>query len=159
DVIGGPLRKGAPDRFLVSRPLPCFDTTRLPSPFLRFLVSYTVPFFEAVTLAFAQIRAQKLKSFFTLIGVTIGVMFLIAIVSTVEGMGNYVEHDLLGKLVAKNSSSLRQRPSIQVGDVDRAERRRWYSRPPITEDDVAAVSVALPRDTRFMQSRDGALTL
>ena len=46
---------------------------------------------EAVRLALGQIRAQKLKSFFTLIGVTIGVMFLIAVVSIIEGMGRYME--------------------------------------------------------------------
>ena len=45
-----------------------------------------MPLFESVRLALAQIRVQKLKSFFTLLGVTIGVMFLIAVVSIVEGM-------------------------------------------------------------------------
>ena len=38
-----------------------------------------MPFLEAVRLALSTIRVQKLKSFFTLIGVTIGVMFLIAV--------------------------------------------------------------------------------
>ena len=37
-----------------------------------------MPFVEAIWLALAQIRVQKLKSFFTLLGVCIGVMFLIA---------------------------------------------------------------------------------
>jgi putative ABC transport system permease protein len=50
-----------------------------------------LPFFEAVRLALQTIRVQKLKSFFTLVGVMIGVMFLIAVVSIVEGMSNYVE--------------------------------------------------------------------
>lgn len=44
-----------------------------------------MPLFEAVLLALGQIRVQKLKSFFTLLGVTIGVMFLVAVVSIVEG--------------------------------------------------------------------------
>ena len=35
---------------------------------------------------FRTIRAQKLKSFFSLIGVLIGVTFLIAVVSIVQGM-------------------------------------------------------------------------
>ncbi|HMA19467.1 MAG TPA: ABC transporter permease, partial [Gemmatimonadaceae bacterium] len=51
-----------------------------------------MPFIEAIRLALAQIRVQKLKSFFTLLGVTIGVMFLIAVVSIVEGMSSYMEH-------------------------------------------------------------------
>jgi hypothetical protein len=42
-----------------------------------------MPFHEAIRLALQQIRVQKLKSFFTLLGVMIGVMFLIAVVSIV----------------------------------------------------------------------------
>ena len=41
-------------------------------------------FFQAVLLAWDTIRVQKLKSFFTVIGVTIGVTFLIAVVSIVN---------------------------------------------------------------------------
>ena len=37
-------------------------------------------FLEAVRLALQTIRAQKLKSAFSIIGVFIGVMFLIAVV-------------------------------------------------------------------------------
>ena len=36
-------------------------------------------FFEAIRLALSQIRVQKLKSFFTLLGVMIGVTFLIGL--------------------------------------------------------------------------------
>ena len=55
---------------------------------------------DAIGLALAQIRVQKLKSAFTLLGVTIGVMFLIAVVSIVEGMGRYVEEDFAARLRA-----------------------------------------------------------
>src|SRR5918994_2960143 len=82
-----------------------------------------MPVFEAIRLALAQIRVQKLKSFFTLIGVAIGVMFLIAIVSIVEGVGRYMEDDLVCKLITKNSFELRSRPNIQMGDVDESEWR------------------------------------
>jgi putative ABC transport system permease protein len=108
-----------------------------------------MPIFEAVKLALAQIRVQKLKSFFTLIGVAIGVMFLIAIVSIVEGMGRYVEDDLVGKLITKNSFELRQRPNIQIGDVEEQEWRSWRSRPRITEDDVPVVVASLPPSARW----------
>jgi putative ABC transport system permease protein len=50
-----------------------------------------MPLWESIRLALQQIRVQKLKSFFTLLGVTIAVMFLIAVVSIVEGMSRYVE--------------------------------------------------------------------
>ena len=49
-----------------------------------------MPLFEAVRLALTSIRAQKLKSFFSLIGVLIGVTFLIAVVSVVQGMNVYM---------------------------------------------------------------------
>ena len=104
---------------------------------------------EAVRLALGQIRAQKLKSFFTLIGVTIGVMFLIAVVSIVEGMGRYMEEDLVGKIIAKGSFEVRYRPNIQLGDVDEAEWRSWRNRPRITEDDVAPVIAVLAPATRW----------
>jgi hypothetical protein len=47
--------------------------------------------FQAVWLAWDTIRVQKLKSFFTVIGVTIGVTFLIAVVSIVGGMSRYMK--------------------------------------------------------------------
>ena len=105
--------------------------------------------FEAVRLALAQIRVQKLKSFFTLIGVTIGVMFLIAVVSIVEGMGRYMEEDLVGKIIAKGSFEVRYRPNIQLGDVDEAEWRSWRNRPRITEDDVVPVTGVLAPTTNW----------
>lgn len=104
---------------------------------------------EAIRLALAQIRVQKLKSFFTLLGVTIGVMFLIAVVSIVEGMGRYMEEDLVGKIIAKGSFELRHRPNITIGDVDESEWRSWWSRPRITEDDVKPVTDVLAPATRW----------
>ena len=108
-----------------------------------------MPLFEAVRLALQQIRVQKLKSFFTLLGVTIGVMFLIAVVSIVNGMGKYMEEDLVGKLMARNSFELRHRPNINLGDVDESEWRSWRTRPRITEDDVPPVVEALPAGVRW----------
>lgn len=110
-----------------------------------------MPFFEAIRLAFAQIRVQKLKSFFTLLGVMIGVMFLIAVVSIVSGMGNYMKNDLMGKLIAINSFELRQRPNINIGDVNEAERRSWRTRPRIYETDVPLVAAALAPGTSWAE--------
>lgn len=103
-----------------------------------------MPFFEAVRLALATIRVQKLKSFFTALGVCIGVMFLIAVVSIVDGMGRYMEQDLVGKLIAINSFELRHRPNINIGDVDPAVWREYARRPRILESDVQPVVDALP---------------
>jgi putative ABC transport system permease protein len=113
--------------------------------------------FEAIRLALAQIRAQKLKSFFTLLGVAIGVTFLIAVVSIIDGMGRYMEDDLVGKLITKNSFDLRRQPNINIGDVDESEWRSWRTRPRITEDDVPAVVAALPPDVRWAYEGSDAL--
>jgi len=67
-----------------------------------------MPFVEAIWLALAQIRVQKLKSFFTLLGVTIGVMFLIAVISIVQGMSSYMENDFAAKMLGVNTFTLRR---------------------------------------------------
>lgn len=105
-------------------------------------------FFEAVRLALAQIRVQKLKSFFTLLGVMIGVMFLIAVVSIVEGMGKYMQDDVMGKLIPINTFNLRQRPEVTLGDITRETWLEWQRRPRIREEDVAPVLAALPPGTQ-----------
>src|SRR5678815_501117 len=109
-------------------------------------------FFEAIRLALTQIRAQKLKSFFTLLGVTIGVMFLIAVVSIVEGMGRYMEQDFVGKLMGINTFQLRRQPNINLGDVTEAQWREWQRRPRIRMSDVGPVVSALPAGTRWSTS-------
>ena len=48
---------------------------------------------EGVGLALTQIRTEKLKSFFSLLGVIIGVMFLIVVVSVVEGLDRWLRSD------------------------------------------------------------------
>jgi putative ABC transport system permease protein len=103
-------------------------------------------FLQAVRIAWETIRVQKLKSFFTVIGVTIGVTFLIAVVSIVSGMGRYMKDDLIGKLIAVNSFNLRKQPDIQMGDVTEEERREWRRRPRIQDSDVPAVAASLSKD-------------
>jgi putative ABC transport system permease protein len=103
-------------------------------------------FLQAVRIAWDTIRVQKLKSFFTVIGVTIGVTFLIAVVSIVSGMGRYMKDDLVGKLIAVNSFNLRKQPDIQMGDVTEAEQREWRRRPRIQDSDVPAVASALSKE-------------
>ncbi len=105
-----------------------------------------MPFIDAIRLALAQIRVQKLKSFFTLLGVVIGVMFLIAVVSIVEGMSSYMEHDFVGKLIGVNTMTLRQRPDIG-GDMSEAQWRAMQRWPRIKITDVEPVIEALPPGT------------
>ena len=104
-------------------------------------------FLEAVRLALSQIRVQKLKSFFTLLGVVIGVMFLIAVVSIVEGMSRYVEEDFAAKIIGKNTFSFRRRPDVNVGNVPDETWREYSRRPRVFERDVAVARSALPPGT------------
>ncbi len=105
-------------------------------------------FLDAVRLALTQIRVQKLKSFFTLLGVMIGVMFLISVVSIVDGMGRYMQDDLMGKLIPINTFNLRTTADNTIGNVDRATWMEWQRRPRIKYADVAPVVAALPPSSR-----------
>ena len=107
-----------------------------------------MPILEAVRLALSQIRVQKLKSFFTLLGVTISVMFLIAVVSIVEGMSKYVEQDFAAKFLGVNTFNLRRFPDINT-DVTEAEWRAWQRRPVIKPEDGLAVREALPPEAKW----------
>jgi putative ABC transport system permease protein len=103
---------------------------------------------ESIRLALAQIRAQKLKSFFTLAGVTIAVMFLIAVVSIVEGMSKYVEEDFMGRMLGANTFTLRRIPWFS-GASSEGEWRTWQRRPRIYQRDVQLVVNAAPPGTRW----------
>ncbi len=108
-----------------------------------------MPFFDAIRLALRTIRTQKLKSAFTLLGVCIGVMFLISVVSIVEGMGKYMEEDLIGKLISVNTFELRHRPNINIGDVDEATWEEYRRRPRLEIVDVEPATRNLPSDTKW----------
>jgi putative ABC transport system permease protein len=97
-------------------------------------------FLDAVRLAFQTIRAQKLKSGFSIIGVFIGVMFLIAVVSVVEGMNRYMTDKFAGTLLGVNTFRVRQFPDVQLGNVTDSMWRTWMRRPRITYEDAQAVA-------------------
>ncbi len=91
-------------------------------------------------MAFQTIRAQKLKSGFSIIGVFIGVMFLIAVVSVVEGMNRYMTDKFAGTLLGVNTFRLRQFPDVQIGNVTDSMWRTWMRRPRVTYEDAQAVA-------------------
>src|SRR2546422_4194215 len=103
-------------------------------------------FFEAIRLALQTIRAQKLKSAFSIIGVFIGVMFLIAVVSVVQGMNRYMTDKFAGTILGVNTFRLRQFPDVQLGNVTDSTWRGWRRRPRVTYEDAQAVArgVAIP---------------
>src|SRR3989454_3883303 len=119
-----------------------------------------MPFFEAIRLAFQTIRAQKLKSVFSIVGVFIGVMFLIAVVSVVQGMNRYMTEKFAGTILGVNTFRLRRFPDVQIGNVTDSMWRSWLRRPRITYDDAQAVvqGVTTPVLTAWESSTRATLT-
>jgi len=93
---------------------------------------------EGNRLAVGQIRAQKLKSFFAVVGVIIGVMFLITVVSVIEGMNRYMEEDFARRIHGVNTLTLRRTPSVAVNPSEEL-RRQWRRRPRLTLEDAEAI--------------------
>jgi putative ABC transport system permease protein len=108
-----------------------------------------MPLFEAVRMALRTIITQKLKSFFSLIGVLIGVTFLIAVVSIVQGMNVYMEDQFANQLIGLNTFTLRRSPGINTGNVTDDEWREWQRRPRITYDDADYVAERLKTPATF----------
>jgi putative ABC transport system permease protein len=94
---------------------------------------------DAIGEALETIRTQKLKSFFSLIGVLIGVTFLIAVVSIVQGMNVYMEDQFANRLVGLNTFQLRRMPNFTAGNVTEEMWREWTRRPRINYTEAAAV--------------------
>jgi putative ABC transport system permease protein len=92
-------------------------------------------FFEGVRLAWEQIRTQKLKSFFTLLGVIVGVMFLVIVVSIVEGMDQYIRGTLTERVMGVNTVRVGRTPRESV-DPSPEQRRAWARAPRLTFDDL-----------------------
>jgi len=117
-------------------------------------------FLEAVRLALQTIRVQKLKSAFSIIGVFIGVMFLIAVVSVVQGMNRYMTDKFAGTILGVNTFRLRQFPDVQIGNVTDSTWRVWRRRPHVTYEDAQAVihGVTVPVLAAWESSTRAALT-
>ena len=92
---------------------------------------------DAVGMALTTIRTQKLKSFFSLVGVLIGVTFLIAVVSIVQGMNVYMEDKFANKLVGLNTFQLRRMPNFT--DATEEQWREWTRRPRINYTEASFV--------------------
>jgi putative ABC transport system permease protein len=110
---------------------------------------------EALRVALSQIWAHKLKSLFSLIGVVIGITFLIAVITVVEGMNRYVQEDFAGSLFGVNSFSIVQRPTVQTGNYSAEELRRLARNRDVDLDDVEAVRRAVP-DARYIAWRNAS---
>jgi len=102
-----------------------------------------MPVFEAVRLALQTIWTNKMKTAFAVVGVFIGVTFLIAVVSIVQGMNNYMTDRFAGTLLGVNTFHLRRTPNFQTGEITRDTWRSWMRRPRIRYEDAEAVEAAI----------------
>ncbi len=109
---------------------------------------------EGIRIALQQIWAHKLKSAFTLVGVIIGITFLIAVITVVEGMNRYVQDDFAGAIFGVNTFSVVRRNQVQTGSDSQEQRRRQARNPYLTMHDVEVVRQAVPDAWRFAYSVD-----
>jgi len=73
----------------------------------------------AASLALASLRAHKLRSFLTLLGVIIGVCSVVIVGAAIDGLGNYAEQTT-AKTLGSNSYQIGQ--LLQLGRMSRKER-------------------------------------
>ena len=114
---------------------------------------------DAVRMALRTIGVQKLKSFFSLIGVLIGVTFLIAVVSIVQGMNRYMEDRFANTLVGINTFQLRQRPYITTDNVPDEVWREWARRPRISYADADYVRQRIKTPAKFAKFCEDRVTV
>jgi putative ABC transport system permease protein len=102
-----------------------------------------VRFTDVLVTALAQIKANKLRSFFTLLGIIVSVAFLVAVIAIIQGMNAYVTENVANAMIGSNTFQIRRTP-INIGLIEKEEWRRMQRRPKITHADAAVVRHALP---------------
>jgi putative ABC transport system permease protein len=102
-----------------------------------------VRFSDVLLTALTQIRANKLRSFFTLLGIIVSVAFLVAVIAIIQGMNAYVKENVAAAMIGSNTFQIRRTP-INLGLIETEEWRRMQRRPKITHADAEAVRNALP---------------
>src|SRR3954471_1676188 len=127
-AVSGPATKSFLSGYLSPRP-------PLPASRLRYA--------DVLLTALTQIRANKLRSFFTLLGIIVSVAFLVAVIAIIQGMNAYVKENVADALIGSNTFQIRRLP-INLGLVEDADWLRMQRRPKITAADADVVRAALP---------------
>lgn len=91
---------------------------------------------EAVRTALSMIRAHKLRAFFTVLGTVVGVTFLIAVITLIQGMDRYMKEDFASQVYGFNTVQIRRVPSVQM-ESSSEQWREWRRRERLTFDDAA----------------------
>ena len=110
---------------------------------------------EGVILAMQQLRSEKLKSFFSLIGVILGVMFLIVVVTIIEGLDRYVREEVTSQVFGVSTVTLRRWPEVDINTDEERWRRRMRA-PRLRYEDAEAIRAQLTIPARIaIQSSSG----
>ncbi len=94
---------------------------------------------EIVRMSIDSIRSHKLRSILTLVGIMIGVMTVIAMVSIIQGLNK----TFLSELESAGSDIIilsKFEPGIQIGNLSESERQRKN----LTFEDVEAIRIECP---------------
>src|SRR5437868_3549515 len=100
-------------------------------------------FADVLLTALTQIRANKLRSFFTLLGIIVSVAFLVAVIAIIQGMNSYVKENIANAMIGSNTFQVRRTP-INLGLIETEDWQRMQRRPKISNADAAAVREAMP---------------
>ena len=100
-------------------------------------------FLDIIITALSEIRANKLRSFFTLLGIIVSVAFLVAVVAVIQGMNAYVKENVADSLIGTNAFQVRRVP-LQFGFFDDEQWKQVAKRPLISRTEAEAVRAALP---------------
>jgi putative ABC transport system permease protein len=98
---------------------------------------------DVILTAITQLRANKFRAFFTLLGIMVSVAFLVAVIAIIQGMNLYVSEQVAGSLIGKDVFQVRRGP-IALGLVDDEALRKIQKRPRITMRDADVLIEALP---------------
>ena len=104
---------------------------------------------EALRIALANIRANKLRAFFTVLGTVVGVTFLIAVITLLKGMDAYMKEEFAGRLFGQNTVLVRRIPELDGPSTE--ETWREWQRPSSISPRQTVRSDATKRSSRRFQ--------
>ncbi|HEX6036731.1 ABC transporter permease [Longimicrobium sp.] len=109
---------------------------------------------EAVRIALANIRANKLRAFFTVLGTVVGVTFLIAVITLLKGMDAYMEEEFAGRIFGHNTVLVRRVPEVNAGPTTEETWREWQRRPMFTQGEAEWLAANIRTPGRLSYSFD-----
>jgi putative ABC transport system permease protein len=108
---------------------------------------------EAVRIALANIRSNKLRAFFTVLGTVVGVTFLIAVITLLKGMDAYMKEEFAGRIFGQNTVLVRRVPELQ-GPSTEDLWREWQRRPRFRQQDAEWLAANMSTPGKLSYSFD-----